>query len=96
MKEKKSKKQIFTTILSEIEQDARSTTVKNLRMLMLECERSDIHEVHLSDMETLPYFQLAEDEELWTEMIKHLLEEKQQHPLADNEDLEWLECLCCT
>ena len=92
---KKSKKQIFTSILSEIEEDARSTTVNNLRMLMLECERSDIHEVHLSDMETLPYFQLAEDEEWRTEMIKHLLEEKQQHPPADNEDLEWLECLCC-
>ena len=86
----------MTTILSEIEQDARSTTVKNLRMLMLKCDRSDIHEVHLSDMETLPYFQLAEDEEWRTEMIKHLLEEKQQHPLADTEDLEWLECWCCT
>ena len=96
MKEKKSKKQILTSILSEIEQDARSTTVNNLRMLMLECERSDIHEVHLSDMETLSYFRLAEDEEWQTEMIKHLLEEKQQHPLADNEDLAWLECLCCT
>ena len=96
MKEKKSKKQILTSILSEIEQDARSTTVNNLRMLMLECERSDIHEVHLSDMETLPYFWLVEDEEWRTEMIKHLLEEKQEHPLADNEDLAWLECLCCT
>ena len=63
---------------------------------MLECERSDIHEVHLSDMATLPNFRLAEDEEWQTEMIKHLLEEKQQHPLADNEDLAWLECLCCT
>ena len=86
MKEKKSKKLILTTILSEIEQDARSTTVKNLRMLMLECDRYDIHEVHPSDMETLPYFQLAEDEEWRTEMIKHLLEEKQQHPLAYNKD----------
>ena len=85
----------MTTILSEIEQDARSTTVKNLRMLMLECDRSDICEVHPSDMETLPYFQLAEDEEWRTDMIKHLLEEKQQHPQADNEDLEWLEFLCC-
>ena len=91
---RKSKKQILTTILSEIEHDARSTTGKNLRLLMLECGRSDISEVQQSDIDTLPYFQLADDEEWRTEMIKHLLEERQQHPL-DNEDLEWLEFLCC-
>ena len=66
----------MTTILSEIEQEARSTTVKNLRMIMLKCDRSDIRKVHPSDMETLPYFQLAKDEEWRTEKIKHLLEEK--------------------
>ena len=88
---RKSKKQILTTILSEIERDARSTTGNNLRLLMLEC---GISEVQPSDIDTLPYFQLADDEEWRTEMIKHLLEERQQHPL-DNEDLEWLEFLCC-
>ena len=76
MKEKKSKKQFLTTILSEIEQDARSTTVKNLRMIMLKWDGSDIHKVHPSEMETLPYLQLAKDEEWRTEKIKHLLEEK--------------------
>ena len=90
----KSKKQILTTILSQIEQDARSTTGHNLRMLMLQCDKSEVSEVQLADMERLPYFQLAEDEEWRTEMIKHLLEERTQHPL-DNEDLEWLEFLCC-
>ena len=88
---RKFKKQILKTHLSEIERDTRSTTGKNLRILILECDQTNISEVLSSDMDRLPYFQLAEDEDWRTEMIKHLLEERQHHPL-DNEDLEFL---CC-
>ena len=89
-----SKKQILKTILFEIERDVRSTTGQNLRALMQESDKSDISEIQLSDIETLPYFQLADDEEWRTEMLQHLLEERQQGPL-DQEDLEWLQYLCC-
>ena len=77
---RKCKKLILTTGLSEIEQDARSTTGKDQRMLMLECDGFDIREVQPSDMETLPYFRLGEDEEWREEMIKHLLEETTASP----------------
>ena len=91
---RKSKKQILRTLLSEIEWDVRSTTGQNLRMLMLETKKCDISEVQLSDLETLPYWQLSEDEEWRVGMLQHLLEEREMGPL-DNEDLEWLQYLCC-
>ena len=96
---RKSKKQILNTVLFEIERDVRSTTGRNLRMLMRETDRCDcgwcdISEIQLSDIETLPYFQLAEDEEWRIGMIHHLLEEREMGPL-DDEDLEWLQYLCC-
>ena len=50
---RKSEKQILTTILSQIEQDVRSTTGHNLRMMMLQCDRSAVSEVQLADMEFL-------------------------------------------
>jgi hypothetical protein len=37
---------------------------------------------------------MAEDEEWRVEMLRHLLEEREGSPL-DNEDMEWLDYLCC-
>ena len=88
------KKQILKTILLNIERDVRSTTGLNLRLLMRESDKCDISEIQKSDIETLPYFQLGEDEEWRIGMIRHLLEEIQQGPL-DQEDQEWLQHLCC-
>ena len=51
---RKSKKPILKTLLLDIEQDTRSTTDQNLKMCMIEFDRSDTNEVQLSDMETLP------------------------------------------
>jgi hypothetical protein len=84
---RKSKKQILKNIFSVIERDVRSTTGQNLRMLMLQCDRSDLSEIQLSDMGTLPYIHPAKDEEWQTEMLRHLLQQRQQGPL-DKEDLE--------
>ena len=89
-----SKKQILKTILLNIERDVRSTTGLNLRLLMQESDKSDITEIQKSDIKTLPYFQLAEDEEWRIGMLQHLLEERHQGPL-DQEDQEWLQHLCC-
>ena len=73
-----SKKPILKALLSETERDARSNTGYNLRMLMLHSDRSDICQIQLSDIDALPYFDLPEDEEWRAEMLKHLLEEREQ------------------
>ena len=91
---RKSKKPILRCLLSEIERDARSTTGRNLRMIMLQTEKSDISDIQVSDADKIPYHDLAEDEDWRTGMILHLLEERREAPL-DNEDQEWLAYLCC-
>ena len=91
---KKSKKPILHVLLSEIERDVRSNTGCNLRMIMIHTNKSDISQILPSDIESLPYFNLAEDEEWRVEMLRHLLDERERSPL-DNEDLEWLDYLCC-
>ena len=91
---KKSKKPILRTLFSEIQYDVKSNTGKNLRMLMIHADKSDINQLQISDIDSLPYFDLAEDEEWRLEMLKHLLEEREEAPLSE-EDQEWLEYLCC-
>ena len=89
-----SKKEILKVLLCEIERDVRSNTGYNLRRLLLHTDRSDISQIQLSDIDDLPYFDLPEDEEWRAEMLKHLLDMREQGPL-DKEDLEWLDYLCC-
>ena len=63
-------------------------------MIMMQTDKSDIREIQLSDIENIPYFDLAEDEDWRVEMLRHLLEEREKSPLNE-EDLEWLNYLCC-
>ena len=91
---RKSKKPILRVLLSEIQHDVRSNTGRNLRMLMLHTDKSDISQIVMSDAENLPYFDMAEEEEWRIEMLRHLLEERERSPL-DDEDEEWLDYLCC-
>ena len=78
---KKSKKPILRTIFSEIQYDVRSNTGRNLRMLMIQLDKSDLNQIQISDIESLPYFDMAVDEEWRLEMLKHLLEEREKSPL---------------
>jgi hypothetical protein len=91
---RKSKKNILKCLLSEVERDVRSISGRNMRMIMLQREKSDITEVSVSDADKLPYHDLAEDEDWRTGMLLHLMEERREAPL-DTEDLEWLNYLCC-
>ena len=52
---RKSKKNILKCLLSEIERDVRSISGRNLRMIMLHRDKSDISEVSVSDADKLPY-----------------------------------------
>ena len=89
-----SRKPILKMLLTEIESDVRSNTGKNLRMIMMETNKSNIHDIQMSDIDTLSYHQLGQEDEWRIEMVKYLLEKRQEHPL-DEEDLEWLDFLCC-
>ena len=88
-----SKKPILKILLSETECDTRSIPGKNLRNLMLLCQKSEISEIEILDLDHIHYFQLDQEEEWRIEMIKYLLNEKSEHPL-DNDEKEWLEYLC--
>ena len=63
-------------LLSEIEDDARSISGRNLRMIMLQTNQSDIGQLSVSDADKLPYYDMAEDEHWRTGMLLHLLEER--------------------
>ena len=78
---------ILKMLLAEIKSDVRSNTGKNLRMIK-------INNIQMSDVISLSYHQLGQEEEWRIEMVKYLLEKRQEHPL-DEEDLEWLGFLCC-
>ena len=88
-----SKKPILKMLLSEIELDVTSTTGSNLRNIMLETSKSTVREVDLSDVNSLMYFKLGDEEEWRVEMLKYLLAERLEHQL-DSEEEEWLEFLC--
>ena len=89
-----SRKPILKMLLTEIESDVRSNTGKNLRMIMMETNKSNIHDIQMSDIDTLSYHQLGQEDEWRIEMVKYLLEKRQEHPLHE-EHLEWLDLLCC-
>ena len=60
---------------------------------MLETSKSSIREIELSNINSLMYFTLGEEEEWRVEMLKYLLEERLEHHL-DSEEEEWLQLLC--
>ena len=60
---------------------------------MLETSKSSVSEIELSDINSLMYFELGEEEEWRVEMLKYLLEERLEHHL-DSEEEEWLQFLC--
>ena len=91
---RKSTKPILKMILSAIEQDARSTTGRNLRMIMMECGKSNTHDITADDSEAVSYHKYNDEEEWRIEFIKYLLEQRETSPL-DDEDAAWLEHLCC-
>ena len=88
-----SKKPILKRLLSEIELDVSSTTGSNLRNIMLETSKSSVSEIELSDINSLMYFELGEEDEWRVEMLNYLLEERLEHHL-DREEEEWLQFLC--
>ena len=53
---------------------------------MIQTNKSDIRQIGPSDTESVPYFDMAEDEEWGIQMLRHLLEERESCPL-DAEDL---------
>ena len=91
---RKSTKPILKMILFAIEQDVRSTTGRNLRMIMMECGKHNTSDITIEDSEAISYHKYDDDEEWRIEYIKYLLEQRETSTL-DEEDSAWLEHLCC-
>ena len=90
---RKSTKPILKMILSSIEQDVRSITGRNIRMIMMESGKHNISDITVDDFEAVSYHKYDDDEEWRIEFIKYLLEQRETSTL-DDEDAAWLEHLC--
>jgi hypothetical protein len=93
MKMKMSRKPILNMLLCTIERDTTSKTGHNLRHIMLQSGRHNIHDLQPSDSGSIPYHTL-EDVEWRVEMLEHLLGVREERGL-DIEEAEWLQYLCC-
>ena len=88
-----SSKSILKILLKAIETDTRSTTGKNLRETMLLVGKMNIFEVQVEDADNFPYFPRPEGD-LWKiEVLKCMLEEKEENGL-DASDKEAMNLLC--
>ena len=87
-----SKKPILNTLLSSIQFDTTSTTGRNLRNIMLLCQKCSIDDITVDDINNFPYFPRPADEDWKCEMLQQLLEEK-DFRILDKEETEWMDHL---
>ena len=87
-----SKKPILRTLLSAIQLDTTSTTGRNLRNIMLLCDKSSIDDISVDDITNFPYFPRPVDDYWKCEMLQHMLEEKNFRTLDDDE-IQWMNYL---
>ena len=90
---KTSTKPLLTTLLEAIKYDTRSTTGKNLRGIMLLCNKNCIDDISMNDIDNFQYFPRPEDDEWKTEMLNQMVDEKDRGYL-DEEEINWFNYLC--
>ena len=87
-----SKKPILQTLLSAIQADSTSTTGRNLRSIMLLCDKCSIDDISIDDINNFPYFPRPDDDNWKCEMLQHMLDEKCFRTLDDDE-IQWMNYL---
>lgn len=80
---RKSTKPILKMILSAIEQDVRSSTGKNMRVIMIESGKHYISNITIHNFEAVSYHTYEDDEQWRIELIKYLLEQRMTSTLDD-------------
>ena len=90
---KTSTKPLLTTLLEAIKYDTRSTTGKNLRGIMLLCNKNCIDDISMNDIDNFQYFPRPEDDEWKTEMLNQMVDERDRGYL-DEEEINWFNYLC--
>ena len=90
---KNSTKPLLGTLLEAIKYDTRSTTGRNLRGIMLLCNKSSIDEISINDCDCFPYFPRPEDDSWKIEMLTQMVDEKDGGYL-DEEEFKWFNYLC--
>ena len=88
----KSNKTILKTLLQESKDDTRSTTGHNLRWLFLQ-SGVELHDLDDNTAETIGYHEINHDEEWRIEMLRMMINAKDDSILDDEEE-ELFELLC--
>ena len=82
---RKSTKPILKMILSAIEQDVRSSTGKNMRMIMIESGKHYISDITVHDFKAVSHHTYEDDEQWRIEFIKYLLEQRETSTLDEGQ-----------
>jgi hypothetical protein len=89
-----SNKPLLRRLMLSIRDDARSTTGRNLKSLMLLTRKTSVVDIEMGDLETLRYHPMGENEELRLEMIELVMEKRKSHELdTEEEELRTLLCI---
>ena len=92
-KMKNSGKSPLVMLLNEAKKDVRSVTGSNLRNIMILAGKSSIEDVTVEDVDTIPYFNLSEDEHWKVDSIKEIIDVKAGNLDVPGFDLEELETI---
>ena len=92
-KMKNSGKSPLVMLLNEAKKDVRSVTGSNLRNIMILAGKSSIEDVTVEDVDTIPYFNLSEDEHWKVDSIKEIIDVKAGNLDVPGFDLEKLETI---
>ena len=98
-KMKNSGKSPLIMLMNEAKKDVRSVTGSNLRNIMILAGKSSVEDVKVEDVDTIPYFNLSEDEHWKIAPIKEIIDVKAGNldiPGFDLEELESILSHLCT
>ena len=91
---RESNKVILRTLLKVTEQNAQSTTGRNLRNIALQLNKWPISDLRPYDAVNIPYFPPGEDDIWMLDALRESLLPGEDIPLLSPDELEYLECLC--
>ena len=88
---KKSAKQIPKMLLSTIQSDVRSTTGRNLRLIMLQCGKAHVDQLMKADSYTIPYHPTSEADKWKENMLREIVDVRSKQLVVDGFDMEELD-----
>ena len=94
----KSSKKAIKSLLSICKNDCRSITGKNMRKIMLMCDKGNINSLEENDIDSLKYFPIPETETWRLGLLKELLEARSSNTeikgFTETEITDLIELVC--